>query len=205
MIRMRSLNPEVPMRGKVLILLVAASCVLAVPSAARAQAYFAPYVGFNFGGDASDCPSAIGLGCSRDLTAFGFYAGALKSGIVGGEFDFSYSPRFFDDSPATGGNNVLTFMGNLLLSVPVGPVRVYGTGGAGIIRSNVERVLDLRDFSENSFAYSFGGGLMLILPAHLGLRLDVRHMATVNDVDLPLLTGGTKLNFSRASVALVIH
>jgi opacity protein-like surface antigen len=196
------------MRQIPLTLVVLVLAVLAFPPAARAQAYFAPFIGFNFGGDAGDCPSVIGAGCSRDKTTYGFSAGALKRGIVGGEFDFSYSPRFFGEAPELGGNNVLTFMGNVLLAVPAGPVRAYVTGGFGLIRSNVERFLDLSNFSENSFAYNLGAGLMVVLPAHLGVRVDVRRMSTTGDVSLAgqaLLTNGPKLSFSRASFALVLH
>ncbi len=196
------------MRHIILTLALLALFVLALPSAARAQAYFAPFIGFNFGGDAGDCPSAIGVGCSRDKTTYGFSAGALNHGIVGGEFDFSYSPRFFGEAATLGGNNVLTFMGNIVLAVPAGPIRVYVTGGFGMIRTNVERFRELTNFNENNFAYNLGAGLMVVLPAHLGVRVDVRRMATTGDISLagqPLLSNGTKLNFSRASFALVLH
>src|SRR5512133_7922 len=110
---------------------------LAFATPARAQGYFAPFVGFDFGGDAGKCPAGAvpnPLNCSTNRTAYGFAAGALSHGTLGAEVDFGYAPHFFGDEPALGGNSVLTFMGNIVVGIPAGPVHPYVAGGIGLIR-----------------------------------------------------------------------
>ncbi len=184
--------------------------VVGLPAPARAQGYFAPFIGFDFGGDAGKCPGGVlsAPGCSNSRTAYGFSAGALSHGIFGGEIDFGYAPHFFGDDPTIGGNSVLTFMGNMIVALPTGPVHPYVSGGLGIIRTKVDQIQDLANFSDSSFAYNLGGGLMVMLPAHVGFRIDYRYMNTAGDIAIagqPLLTSGTKLNFSRLVFALVLH
>ncbi len=183
-------------------------CMLVAPTPARAQGYFAPFIGFDFGGDAGKCTiSGLTSGCAN-RTTYGLSAGKLSHGTIGGEVDFGYAPHFFGDAPGASGNSVLTFMGNVVFAIPAGPVHPYVAGGVGIIRTSVDQLSDLTNFSESSFAYNLGGGLMVFLPAHLGFRVDYRYMATFSDISvagLTLLTTGTKLNFSRVAFALVLH
>jgi opacity protein-like surface antigen len=198
------------MRRLILTAGILALFVLALPTAARAQGYIAPFFGFDFGGDAGKCAGSIvtPADCSTNRTAYGFSIGSLSHGILGGEVDLAYAPHFFGDTPTLGGNSVLTFMGNVLVAIPAGPVHPYVSGGLGIIRTKVDQIGDLTNFSDSSFAYNLGGGLMVMLPAHLGFRIDYRYMTTASDITLAgqtLLTSGTKLNFSRVVFALVIH
>lgn len=183
---------------------------LAAPTPARAQGYFAPFVGFDFGGDAGKCSGAIAPtpDCSKNKTAYGFAAGALSHGLLGAEVDFGYAPHFFGDVPTEGGNSVLTFMGNIVVAIPAGPVHPYVSGGLGLIRTKVDQIQDLTNFSDSSFAYNLGAGLLVMLPAHVGFRVDYRYMSTASDIAIagqPLLATGTKLNFSRFAFALVLH
>ncbi len=189
---------------------ILAFLTLAMPGTARAQGFFAPFFGYDFGGDAGKCAGSIVAvpGCSESKTAYGFSVGALSHGIFGGEVDLGYAPHFFGDTPTLGGNSVLTFMGNILVAVPAGPVHPYVAGGLGIIRTKVDQLSDLTNFSDSSFAYNLGAGLMVFLPAHLGFRVDYRYMNTFSDISVAgqtLLTTGTKLNFSRLAFALVLH
>ncbi len=183
--------------------------VVAVPTVAHAQGYIAPMIGFDFGGDAGKCPGGLLTpGCSTNRTTYGFSIGALSHGFLGGEIDFGYAPHFFGEAPNVGGNSVLTFMGNITIAIPAGPVHPYVGGGLGVIRTKVDQFEDLTNFSDSSFAYNIGGGLMVMLPAHLGFRIDLRYMNTFSDISVagqPLLTTGTKINFSRVAFALVIH
>lgn len=182
--------------------------VLLVPTPARAQGYFAPFIGFDFGGDAGKCGGTDTLDCSRNRTAYGFSAGKLSHGTIGGEVDFGYAPHFFGEAPNTGGNSLLTFMGNIVAAIPAGPVHPYVAGGLGVIRTKVDQLSDLTNFSDSSFSYNIGGGLLVFLPAHLGFRVDYRYMSTFSDISVAgqtLLTTGTKLNFSRVVFALVLH
>ncbi len=198
------------MRRLILPVAVLSCLIFGLPAPARAQGYFAPFAGFDFGGDAGNCAGVTSVttsGCVNRMV-YGFSAGALSHGLFGGEIDFGYAPHFFGDTPTIGGNSVLTFMGNMVVAVPAGPVHPYVTGGLGIIRTKVDQIQDVVNFSDSSFAYNLGGGLMVMLPSHVGFRIDYRYMATVSDITVAgqtLLTNGTKLTFSRLVFALVLH
>ena len=174
-------------------------------SPARAQTYFVPFFGFDFGEDAGDCASILG-DCEVKRSTYGFNVGHLSHGIFGFEADFAYAPGFFGDSPDAP-NSVLTLMPNLVVGVPAGPVRLYLTGGLGLIRTNVEANLgSLFSTSDMGWGYNFGGGMMVLLPAHLGLRVDYRNIRSASDLsilgaDLP----GAKISYSRVVFGLVLH
>jgi len=176
------------------------------PRPAQAQAFFVPFFGFDFGGDAGVCPSILN-DCSAKRTAYGFGVGKLSHGIFGFEEDFSYASDFFGDSPAFGANSVLTLMSNLVVAVPAGPVRAYVSGGVGLMRTNVELNLgSLLSTSNMGFGYNIGGGVMILLPSHLGVRVDYRNLRSVSDVTIAGLTiPGAKLDFSRIAFGLVLH
>src|SRR5512133_2701318 len=101
-----------------------------LPRPAHAQGYFAPFVGFDFGGDAGNCASFLN-DCAEKRTTYGFAVGYLSHGIFGVEEELSYAPDFFGKSPTFGANSVLTLMSNLVIAVPAGPVHPYVSGGVG--------------------------------------------------------------------------
>ncbi len=188
--------------------LAVVSLVALAPRPAQAQGYFAPFVGFDFGGDAGNCPSIL-HDCSVKRTAYGFAFGSLSHGIFGGEADFSYAPDFFGKSPEFGANSVMTVMSNLVVAVPAGPVHPYLTAGIGFMRTKVElNVSSLLSTSNTTFGYNVGGGVIVFLPSHLGVRVDYRHLRSASDVRIPgtgVTIENTKLGFSRIAVALVLH
>ncbi len=177
-----------------------------MPAPAHAQSFFVPFVGFDFGGDAGNCPSILN-DCSVKRTAYGFGVGHLSHGIFGFEEDFSYAPDFFGASPTFGSNSVLTLMSNLVVAIPAGPVHPYVSGGVGLMRTKVELNLSsLLSTSNTSFGYNIGGGVMVFLPSHLGLRVDYRNLRSASDITIAGFTQqNTKLNFSRIAFGLVLH
>ncbi len=192
-----------------LALVSAVFIVLALaPRPAHAQTFFAPFLGFDFGGDAGNCPSvSTVLNCTEKRTAYGFGVGHLSHGIFGFEEDFSYAPDFFGSSPTFGANSVLTLMSNLVVAVPAGPVHPYFTAGLGLMRTKVElNLTSLLSTSNTSFAYNLGGGVMIFLPSHLGVRVDYRNLRSATDFTIAGFTiPSAKLNFSRIAFALVLH
>jgi opacity protein-like surface antigen len=177
------------------------------PRPAHAQSYFVPFYGFEFGGDAGDCPSVLN-NCSVKRSAYGFGVGHLSHGILGFEEDFSYAPDFFGTSPSFGPNNsVLTLMSNLVVSIPAGPVHPYVSGGIGLMRTKVDLTLNsLLSTNNTSLGYNLGGGVMIFLPGHLGLRVDYRNLRSATNVTVAGITlQGPKLNFSRIAFGLVLH
>jgi opacity protein-like surface antigen len=176
-------------------------CVVAMTIAARpafAQRAVTPYVGYNYGGDSSNCASL--RDCEEKHTNFGVSIGT--AGATGGELDIAYAKNFFGASP-DGHNSVLTLMGNLLLGVPIGPVHPFVLGGIGLIRPHA--TINAADLikSKNALGYDLGIGVTLSLGRRLGLRGDIRRFNTFEDIKLGLFAGG-KLSFSRASVGLTL-
>lgn len=188
------------------IVAAVASLIALVPARASAQAYFAPFFAYDFGGDAGNCASLLS-DCAEKRSAYGVAIGALSHGIIGFEEDISYAPDFFGKSTAAGSNSVLTLMSNLILSVPAGGFHPYVSGGIGLVRTKLNEG-GVLDFSNTGFGYNVGGGVMAMLPKHLGFRVDLRHIRSTSELSVAgfnILQQGTKLNFSRISFALVLH
>jgi hypothetical protein len=186
--------------------------IFAAPSSARAEAFVIPWIGVNFGSNPFDS-LADGREIEGERTTYGVTAGSMGAGIIGGEFDFGYSPSFFGDTSDFGSNNVLTAMGNLIVGIPIGGtrgagVRPYVSGGIGLIRTSYGDFLDIDAISNNDFGYNLGGGIMGFFATHVGLRGDVRYFRTINSnspdnpLDLELDLGG--FHFWRASIGVVI-
>lgn len=174
---------------------------LAAPRQAQAQGFISPLLGYDFGGD-SGCPEITG--CEDKKLNVGVGLGSLGS-FLGGEFEFSYAKDFFGKAPGYK-SSVMTLMGNLLLGPKIGPVQPYGTGGVGMIKTNVDFTPStLLDSDNNHFGWNIGGGLMIFFGEHLGVRGDIRHFHAFQDLDILGVTlGDTKLDFGRASGALVL-
>jgi hypothetical protein len=175
---------------------------LLVPAAAHADGFVSPWVAGNFGAGLDDG----GRG------SFGFNAGYMGNGVIGGEFDFGYSPRFFGDQAVFGSNNVLSAMGNVIVGVPIGGT--YGAGarpsvtaGLGLIRTDIDGIFDNDAIANNDFGFNVGAGLMGFFNDHVGLKGDVRYFRNINDnndvsgFDLDL--GG--FHYWRAAIGVVFR
>ena len=185
----------------------AAVVVLALaPRPAQAQGFFVPFFGYDVGGNAGYCPSILS-DCSVKRTAWGFDAGRLSRGVFGFEEDVSYAPDFFGSSPTYGANSVLTLMSNLVVNVPAGPVRPYLSGGFGLMRTKVEpNLASLLSTDNMSFGFDIGGGVMIFLPSHMGVRVDYRNIRSASEMTIAGFTvPGQKLSFSRLAFGLVLH
>jgi opacity protein-like surface antigen len=186
--------------------LIAVVALVFLPRAATAQGYFTPNVGYDFGGDAGNCPSLFN-DCSSRKTSFGIAAGFLAGGILGFEEDFAYAPDFYGQSPTFDSNNVLTLMSNVVLGVPLGPIRPYVAGGIGLFRSHLAfTTASLATVDNTGFGYDFGGGVMLLLPAHLGFRGEYQYLRSAKELTVAgLKIDSMPMSFSRVSLGLVIH
>jgi opacity protein-like surface antigen len=175
---------------------------LGLGSPAAAQGFVSPLIGYDFGGD-SGCPEITG--CEDKKLNVGVGLGTLGS-ILGFELDISYARDFFGEAPGLS-SSVLTVTGNVMLGPQIGPVRPYGAAGLGLIKSHVELdAASLIDSSNNDFGWNIGGGLMIFLSEHVGIRGDIRHFHAFQDLSLlGIQFGDTKLDFSRASAALVFR
>jgi hypothetical protein len=139
------------------------------------------------------------FGGSTDRTR-GTYGGALGflGSVVGFEAEFSTTPDFFGSSSGDvfTDNNVVTLMGSLLVTLPTGPVRIYGAFGGGLMKTRLNDAGQLFDVDSNDFGINAGGGLLLFLGDHFGLRGDIRYFRDLQD-DNP--DGNFDIDFGKVS------
>jgi len=184
--------------------LVAAAILLAVTAApALADGLIVPFVGFNFGGDSdSQCVSLTN--CKEKRTNFGVSFISMGT-IFGLEEDISYAKNFFGETPGQA-NSVFSAMTNLVIGPGTGPLRPYVVGGIGLIRPHVSSLagsVTTFDADKNAFGYDLGGGVTILFGRRIGIRGDLRHFHTMQNVSLLIFTG-QKLDFWRASAGLAL-
>ena len=97
---------------------LAALLFLGVSSAASAQSFISPFIGYDFSGD-SGCPEISD--CEDKAINFGVSFGSIGK-VFGAELEFGYIDSFFGETPGIS-SNVLTLMGNIMLAPKFGPVQ----------------------------------------------------------------------------------
>jgi opacity protein-like surface antigen len=187
-------------------LLLALGLLLTASATARADGLFTPFWGWDFAGDAGSCRSLVP--CDPKQTTFGASLGFMIGGIFGLEGDFGYAPHFFGEGTALSDNHVLTFMGNLLVGAPIGPVRPYAVGGIGVLHTdiNASTVGLYNAFTNNAIAFDVGGGVMVFFADHVGARGDLRYVRTFDKIQFaPLQLNNVALQFWRGSIGLTLR
>src|SRR5437762_2942198 len=182
------------------VLVLAFACIAGLPARARAEGFISPLIGFNFGGDAA-CPSV--QGCEDKRLNFGLALGAAGS-VFGFEEEFAYASTFFGSAP-TLKSSVLTVMSNVMLAPKVGPVRPYFLTGAGLIKTHVDlTAASILTTDDNNFGWDIGGGVIITVMPHVGIRGDIRYFHTFQDLTIRGFSLGTsaKLDYGRAAAAV---
>jgi opacity protein-like surface antigen len=172
------------------------------PATAHAQRYFGALASYSYDGAAGECPS-LWDDCPNRRTGYGVVFGGIGGGF-GFEQEIAWTPDFFGEGADFKSSNVLTVMSNVVFSLPAGPLRPYGSAGLGFIKAKAEFTSEsLTDFSDTALGWNYGAGVMVMLPAHLGVRLDYRRFRSGPEVSF--LGGDEKVEFSRVSVGLILH
>jgi opacity protein-like surface antigen len=162
--------------------LMAALVAVLAPASARADWLFTPNIGSTFGGAAE----------GREQLTYGASIGWMGAGIVGFEADLQYTPEFFEardgDLDLIDNSNVLTFMGNAIVGVPVGGqtgagIRPFGIVGVGLLTRRQDNADEVFNIDSNEFGFNVGGGVIGFLTDHVGLRGDVRYVRSFEDFD----------------------
>jgi opacity protein-like surface antigen len=178
--------------------LLASVVLLALSAApARADGFITPFIGYNFGGDSGNCATLTN--CNEKHANYGVSIGAMGT-IFGFEEDIGYANHFFGEAPGTD-DSVFTAMSNLLVGIGVGPVQPYVLAGVGLIRPHVSSISV--EGSNNAFGYDLGGGVTVSIAPHVGIRGDIRHLHTMQDVNVAFFNG-QRLDFFRASLGLAL-
>lgn len=166
--------------------------LVAIPSPAKADYVFTPFLGINLGGDAPRKPFTFGGGVT------------LVGRSIALELEGARTHDFFSD----GSTSV-----SLLTAALVGGADLPGTGvkpyfltGAGLLRTNVDFTDVLNDTSYNNFALLLGGGLNVYVTDHIGIRGDVRYYRRLerpsNIAAIPI---ASNFDFFRATVGVNIR
>jgi hypothetical protein len=147
---------------------------------ARAQStYLTPYIGSSFNSTFDDYDFGTKLHYGAALTWLG-------SGGIGFEVDFGYAPTFFEEGEDElfdfeSRGNVTTLMGNLVLGGGGGGLRPYASGGLGLMRSRIEGISDLFDYTDNGFGVNVGGGVR-VGSGNFGVKGDVRYFRQLSEL-----------------------
>src|SRR3954465_8693709 len=167
---------------------------------ARADGFFSPFLGFGFSGDSATCPSLTN--CEEKRLQWGAAIGSTH-GVLGFEEDIAYAPDFFGKT-AAGDNAMLTLMSNLMIVVPAGPIRPYAIVGLGLMRPHVKFDALSLALDQNALGYDLGGGINIFLTHGFGLRGDLRHLRTLQDVTLGVF-GKEQIDFWRGSAGVTLR
>jgi opacity protein-like surface antigen len=173
--------------------------MMVLPHAAEAQGFISPSLGYNFGGDAG-CRSATN--CRDKNWNWGGSMGALGS-VVGFETELTYEGEFTGDRPNR--TSVTTLMGNFMLAPKISIVQPYGLVGIGAIRTGADTTTDVRE-SKTQAGWTIGGGLLLFVNKHVGLKGDVRYYHSFEALDLlgiDLALDSNKIDFGRAAFGVL--
>jgi opacity protein-like surface antigen len=182
------------------MILAATVLLVSMAAPARADGFISPFVGFNFGGDSSNCASITS--CEEKRLNWGVSLGTVN-GVFGFEEEIGYASQFFGKTPG-GDNAMLTLMSNLMIVIPAGPIQPYGIIGLGLMRSHAQFNTSSLSLDNNSLGWDIGGGLNIFLGRSIGVRGDVRRLKTLQDVTLGVF-GNDKVEFWRASAGLVFR
>jgi len=192
-------------RGRFVMLRVASRLVTSVAfglaltaAPAAAETLFIPWLAANSGGPYSS--GAIEVGGSVGVTI---------AGVIGADFELGYAPSFFENGLHGG---VVTAMGNVTIGIPFdrsqsGGIRPYVSGGLGLIRPSVELTPYGYSIADNRLGVNVGGGIMGFFGSHLGVRVDLRYLHSVdNETTAPAnALDLSHLHFWRTSFGLVVR
>ena len=178
---------------------MAAWLIVVVPHGAQAQGFIGASLGYNFAGDAG-CRSATD--CRDKNWNWGGSVGALGS-VVGFEVELTSAGKFTGDHPNP--TSVTTVMGNFMIAPRISILQPYGLVGIGGIRTRVKGIVDAPD-SDNQVGWTVGGGLLVFVHKHIGLKGDVRYYHSFEALDLlgiDLARDQNKIDFGRAGFGVL--
>jgi opacity protein-like surface antigen len=190
------------------VALIAAATLMIAPSPARADGLITPFIGSDFGGDAGNCAEL--LPCSTSQLTYGLGLGFMVGGVIGFEGEFAYAPHFFGDVGERSDNSLLTVMADVIAGIPIHAVRPYVVGGLGLLHTNVSQSFSnvTTALNNNSLAFDFGGGLMVLFSSHVGVRGDLRYVRTLSDIkfsDLDVHLADRQLQWGRGYLGVVFR
>ena len=173
---------------------VAFSLFLCGETAVFADGLVVPFVGSS----ASDAHT-------ERVTTMGLSVAFMAGGVFGFELDLARTARAKTDSVFVRDSRVTTGTGNVIIGIPLGPIRPYAVGGVGWIRNDLQTLSGAREKGEG-LAADFGGGIMGFFGDTIGARFDLRYFRIlssgkeildfrVDDFDFLRVSGGVVFRF----------
>jgi opacity protein-like surface antigen len=165
--------------------------LVGAPSNASADWLLTPFVGWNWGGTANFTDLEDFEDEFEQRVMFGTSFGWMGAGVIGFEFDFGFSPNFFENTSGPedfefGDSNVTTAMGNLILGIPIGGqagvgFRPYAVGGLGLIKARIGDAGDLFEVDATDWGFNVGAGAFFFFTDKFGIRGDLRYFRSLED------------------------
>jgi opacity protein-like surface antigen len=180
--------------------------LISCAASARAEGFLIPFIGYDFSGDSGDCRTITP--CTPKQITYGGAVGFMVGGVLGLEGEVAYAPHFFGEGSGLADNSVTTAMVNALAGIPLGPVRLYGAGGVGVIHTDVSQSTSglYNAVTNNNIGFDLGGGLMVFFSQHVGFRGDVRYLQTFDSLSIAGLNlNNAKLKFGRGTLGLALR
>jgi hypothetical protein len=147
-----------------------------------------PFIGTNTGGGLFGSENVTEGLSTRPMT-YGASILFWGPGVLAGEFDFGYSPKFYDGldvvaSDASTDNVTMTlnfFLGPTFYIGENQRIRPYGLIGGGLMRSSISEFTQHLSFSDkqNLGVWDIGGGVYYYPTRHIGVRGDLRMFRAV--------------------------
>ena len=92
-----------------------------------------------------------------------------------------------------------------LVVVPAGPIQPYAVAGLGLIRPHAKFDSSSLSLDQNALGYDVGGGVNVFLAHSVGIRADVRHLHTLQDITLGNLFSSQPVDFWRGTLGLALR
>lgn len=189
-----------PKRRSLSFVLIMMLVGVALAADAEAQSFVSPSFGYNFSGD-SGCQTATD--CEDKNWNMGVSFGALGR-LLGFEVEVMWEDDFSGDA-ADRTSDVLTAMGNLMLAPKISLVQPYALAGIGLIRTSIEDRVAGTSEDENQVGWTVGGGLIVFVSQHVGLKGDVRYYHAFSALEFVGIdfAEDTEIDFGRAAFGVI--
>jgi opacity protein-like surface antigen len=146
-----------------------------MPGPTQAQTIVTPFIGTAHDRDTLDGVRSV----------YGVAGGYWSTIPVGIEVDFGFHPDFFPDHHPDADHhvvgNISTLAVNAMLGAPLGGrdgpgFRPYITGGLVLFQIDADEPSSLFDVRGTDAGFNIGGGALVLLGDHVGIRGDVRYL-----------------------------
>jgi len=196
--------------------LLAAVCLAAAATPARADWVVSPFAGMVFDGTTTFLDLENGFGETK--ITFGASGGWLSDGLLGVEGNLGYTLGAFDSGSVSANEDIvqssraIVLTGDVLVLAPKtvtgDSLRPYVLGGVGVLHISVRDVADAFAHDSSLLGLAVGVGAIGRVTDRSSLRFEVRRISNLTtdqgSLTRDLTTGPADLSFWRASVGVTI-